>query len=137
MIRRATLAGVLSALTSRSPSWRAQRESRVLSRRLRHLESDDLVAAALAMVDAGAVLIDVGARSTAPSAHRASAIGMSESAWRGRSSVAAKVPVRSRPTRRLDRLVRRRCGRTSDQRRLGLRDPEVAALVRERGAGVS
>lgn len=103
-----------------------------------HLESDDLVAAALAMVDAGAVLIDVGARSTAP--YGASSVSDQQERERLARAVdvlAAKVPVpisadtaRPGPARAALDAGARVINDVS-----GLRDPEVAALIRERGAG--
>lgn len=139
MIRRATLAGVslgpdlpvavMGALNVSPESFHAGSV---------HLESDDLVAAALAMVDAGAALIDVGARSTAP--YGPSSVGDRDERERLARAVevlAAKVPVpisadtaRPGPARAaLD------AGARVINDVLGLRDPEVAALVRERGAG--
>jgi len=104
-----------------------------------HTEGDDLVAAALAMVDAGAALIDVGARSTAP--YGGSAISNEEERERLARAVealAAKLPVpisadtaRPGPARAaLD------AGAKVINDVSGLRDPAVASLVNERGAGV-
>jgi dihydropteroate synthase len=103
-----------------------------------HVERDDLVAAALAMVEAGAALIDVGARSTAP--YGASSVSDREECLRLARAVealAAKVPVpisadtaRPGPARAALDAGARVINDVS-----GLRDPEMAALVRERGAG--
>lgn len=103
-----------------------------------HVERDNLVAAALDMVEAGAALIDVGARSTAP--YGAASVGEPqerERLARAVEALAAKVPVpisadtaRAGPARAaLD------AGAQVINDVSGLRDPEVAALVRERGAG--
>jgi dihydropteroate synthase len=103
-----------------------------------HTDGDDLLAAALAMVDAGASLIDVGARSTAP--YGASTVGDEDERERlGRAveALAAKLPVpisadTARPgaTRAALDAGARVINDVS-----GLRDPEVAALIRARGAG--
>ena len=139
MIRRATLAGVslgpdlpvavMGALNVSPESFHAGSV---------HLESDDLVAAALAMVDAGAALIDVGARSTAP--YGTSSVGDRDERERLARAVevlTAKVPVpisadtaRPGPARAALDAGARVINDVS-----GLRDPEVATLVRERGAG--
>jgi dihydropteroate synthase len=104
-----------------------------------HTEGDDLVATALAMVDAGASLIDIGARSTAP--YGASAIDDEEERRRLAHAVealAAKLPVpvsadtaRVRPARAALDAGARVINDVS-----GMRDPAMAALVSERGAGV-
>lgn len=104
-----------------------------------HTEADDLVAAALAMVDAGASLIDVGARSTAP--YGGSAIANEderERLARAVEALAAKLPVpisadtaRPGPARAALDAGARVINDVS-----GLRDPAVACLVSERGAGV-
>ena len=104
-----------------------------------HVERDDLVAAALAMVEAGAALIDVGARSTAP--YGTSSISDEEERLRLARAVealAVKVPVpisadtaRPRPARAALDAGARVINDVS-----GLCDPEMADLVRERGAGV-
>jgi len=103
-----------------------------------HIERDELLAAALAMVDAGAALIDVGARSTAP--YGASSVSDQherERLARAVDVLAAKVPVpisadtaRPGPARAALDAGARVINDVS-----GLRDPEVAALIRERGAG--
>jgi dihydropteroate synthase len=104
-----------------------------------HTAGDDLLTAALAMVEAGAALIDVGARSTAP--YLDTTIG--DEAERARLAraidvLAPKVPVpisadtaRPGPARAALEAGARVINDTS-----GLRDPAVAELVRERGAGI-
>jgi dihydropteroate synthase len=103
-----------------------------------HTEGDDLQAAALAMVDAGASLIDVGARSTAPYG----AATVDDEAERERLAraievLAAKLPVpisadtsRPGPARAALDAGARIVNDVS-----GLRDAAVGALIRERGAG--
>jgi len=103
-----------------------------------HTEPDDLLDAARAMVDAGAALIDVGARSTAP--YGASTVGDDEERERLARAVealAATVPVpisadtaRPGPARAALDAGARVINDVS-----GLRHPEVAGLIRERGAG--
>ena len=103
-----------------------------------HTEPDDLLDAARAMVDAGAALIDVGARSTAP--YGASTMGDDEERERLARAVealAATVPVpisadtaRPGPARAALDAGARVINDVS-----GLRHPEVAGLIRERGAG--
>ena len=103
-----------------------------------HTEGDELLAAALAMVDAGAALIDVGARSTAP--YGATAIGAEDERDRLARAVevlATKVPVpisadtaHPGPARAALDAGARVINDVS-----GLRNPAVAALIRERGAG--
>jgi dihydropteroate synthase len=103
-----------------------------------HTRGDDLLAAALAMVDAGASLIDVGARSTAP--YGGSSVGDEnerERLARAVETLAAKVPVpisadtaRPAPVRAALDAGARVINDVS-----GLRDPAVAALIRERDAG--
>jgi dihydropteroate synthase len=102
-----------------------------------HVERDDLLAAALAMVDAGAALIDVGARSTAP--YGASTVGDREERERLARAVdvlAAKVsvPISADTTRPGPARAALDAGARVVNDVSGLRDPEVAALVRERGA---
>jgi dihydropteroate synthase len=104
-----------------------------------HTAGDDLAAAALAMVDAGAALIDVGARSTAP--YGDSAVDDEEERRRLARAVemlTAKLPVpvsadtaRPGPARAALDAGARVINDVS-----GLRDPAVAALVSERRAGV-
>ena len=103
-----------------------------------HIDPDDLRAAALAMVDAGAALIDVGARSTAPyGTSSVSDADERERLARAVDALAAKVPVpisadtaRPGPARAALDAGARVINDVS-----GLRHPEVASLVRERGAG--
>lgn len=104
-----------------------------------HTEGDDLVAAALAMVDAGAALIDVGARSTAP--YGGSAIANEEE--RGRlaravEALAAKVsvPISADTARPGPARAALDAGAKVINDVSGLRDPAVASLVSERRAGV-
>ncbi|OLD37633.1 MAG: hypothetical protein AUI57_10155 [Candidatus Rokubacteria bacterium 13_1_40CM_2_68_8] len=104
-----------------------------------HTAGDDLLTAALAMVEAGAALIDVGARSTAP--YLDATIG--DEAERARLAraidvLAPKVPVPISadtacpgPARAALEAGARVINDVS-----GLRDPAVAELVRERGAGI-
>src|SRR2546426_1592031 len=104
-----------------------------------HTVGEELLAAALAMVDAGAALIDVGARSTAP--YGASQIGDEDERNRlGRAVgvLATKVPVpisadttRPGPARAALDAGARIINDVS-----GLRDPEVAALVSDRRVGL-
>lgn len=103
-----------------------------------HTEGTDLLAAALAMIDAGAALIDVGARSTAPyGASTVSDDDERERLARAVEALAPKVPVpisadtaRPGPARAALDAGARVINDVS-----GLRDPEVAALIRERGVG--
>jgi len=103
-----------------------------------HVDPDDLLSAALAMVDAGAALIDVGARSTAPyGTSSVSEADEQERLARAVEALAAKVPVpvsadTARPGPALAALD---AGARVINDVSGLRHPEVAALVRERGAG--
>jgi len=103
-----------------------------------HTEGADLLAAALSMVDAGATLIDVGARSTAPyGTATVSDRDEQERLARAVETLAAKVPVpisadttRPGPARAALDAGARIINDVS-----GLRDPEVASLVCERRAG--
>src|SRR5206468_12442731 len=99
----------------------------------------DLLGAALAMVEAGAVLIDVGARSTAP--YLDTAITDEEERARLARAIevlAPKLPVpisadtsRPGPARAALEAGARIINDVS-----GLRDPTLASLVAERGVGV-
>ena len=99
----------------------------------------DLLSAALAMVEAGAVLIDVGARSTAP--YLDTAITDEEERARLARAIevlAPKLPVpisadtsRPGPARAALEAGARIINDVS-----GLRDPTLASLVAERGVGV-
>jgi dihydropteroate synthase len=103
-----------------------------------HTAGDDLLRAALAMVDAGAALIDVGARSTAPylETHISDAEECARLA-RAVEILARKLPVpvsadtaRPGPARAaLD------AGAQVINDVSGLRDPDVARLVAERKVG--
>jgi len=103
-----------------------------------HTTGEGLLGAALAMVDAGAVLIDVGARSTAPYLQTAvSDEDERERLARAVEVLVAKVPVpisadtaRPGPARAALDAGARVVNDVS-----GLRDPAVAALISERGAG--
>ena len=103
-----------------------------------HTEGADLLGAALTMVDAGATLIDVGARSTAPyGTATVSDRDERERLARAVETLAAKVPVpisadttRPGPARAALDAGARIINDVS-----GLRDPEVATLVCERRAG--
>jgi len=104
-----------------------------------HTEGDDLVAAALAMVDAGAALIDVGARSTAP--YGGSTIADEEECQRLARAVEALTTKVSVPiSADTARLGAARAALDAGARVIndvsGLRDPAVASLVSERRAGV-
>lgn len=104
-----------------------------------HRRPDDLVDAALAMVEEGAVLIDVGARSTAP--YLPTAIDEAEEAERlGRALevLAAKVPVPISADTARARVaeVALAAGARVINDVSGLRDPALAALARERGVGL-
>ena len=101
--------------------------------------ADELLSAALAMVEAGAVLIDVGARSTAP--YLDTAITDEEERTRLARAIevlAPKLPVpisadtsRPGPARAALEAGARIINDVS-----GLRDPTLASLVAERGVGV-
>ena len=104
-----------------------------------YAQADDLLAAALAMVEAGAVLVDVGARSTAPyldtdipeddeSARLARAIEV----------LAPKlpVPISADTTRPGPARAALDAGAQIINDVSGLRDPALAALVATRAAGV-
>lgn len=103
-----------------------------------HTEAQDLLAAALAMVEAGAALIDVGARSTAP--YGGSRIGDEDERERLARAVeilASKVPVpiSADTTRPGPARAALDAGAQVINDVSGLRDPAVATLIRERGAG--
>jgi dihydropteroate synthase len=103
------------------------------------LAGDHLLRAALAMVEAGAALIDVGARSTAP--YLPTEIGEAEECDRLAPAIAllaAKLPVPvSADTAR---LAAARAALEAGARVIndvtGLRDPRVAELVAAHGVGV-
>jgi dihydropteroate synthase len=103
-----------------------------------HTEAQDLLAVALAMVEAGAALIDVGARSTAP--YGGSRIGDEDERERLARAVeilASKVPVpiSADTTRPGPARAALDAGAQVINDVSGLRDPAVATLIRERGAG--
>jgi dihydropteroate synthase len=102
-------------------------------------DADDLVAAALEMVGAGAALVDVGARSTAP--YLPTAITDDEEAARlGRAvdALAAKlpVPVSADTTSARAARVALDAGAQIVNDVSGLRDPAMPALVRAAAAGL-
>ena len=100
---------------------------------------DDLLQAALAMAEAGAALIDVGARSTAPYLDT----DISDAEERDRLARAVEmlarkvpVPVSADTSRPGPARAALEAGARVINDVTGLRDPRVAALVREHGAGV-
>jgi dihydropteroate synthase len=104
-----------------------------------HRLAADLVSAALVMVEAGAALIDVGARSTAP--YRATAVGEDEERdrlARAVEALAGKVPVPISADTARARVARAAldAGARVINDVSGLRDPSMGALVRERGVGL-
>src|SRR5262245_12807048 len=104
-----------------------------------HIELDDLLDAARAMVDAGAALIDVGARSTAP--YGAATVGDEEERERLARAVEAlaaklSVPISADTARPGPARAALEAGAKVINDVSGLRDPAVASLVSERGAGV-
>lgn len=104
-----------------------------------HARDEALIRAALAMAEAGAALIDVGARSTAP--YRVTDVGETEEADRLGHAVellVAKlpVPVSADTSRAGPASAALDAGARIINDVSGLRDPRVAALVAERGASV-
>jgi dihydropteroate synthase len=104
-----------------------------------HPEPGDLAATACRMVEAGAALIDVGARSTAPYL----ATDVSEAVEAERLARAVEVVARAVPapisadtTRPAVARAALDAGARIVNDVSGLRDRALAALVRERGAGV-
>jgi len=100
---------------------------------------DALLQAALAMAEAGAALIDVGARSTAP--YLDAEITETEEQDRlGRAvellATKLAVPISADTTRPAPARAALEAGATVINDVGGLRDPRVAALVRGHGAGV-
>ncbi len=100
---------------------------------------DDLLQAALAMAEAGAALIDVGARSTAP--YLDTDIGDAEERDRLARAVEmlarkVEVPISADTSRPGPARAALEAGARVINDVTGLRDPRVAALVREHGAGV-
>jgi dihydropteroate synthase len=103
-----------------------------------HTDRADLLATALAMVEAGAALIDVGARSTAPYGTATVTDAQErERLARAIETLAAKlaVPISADTIRPGPARAALDAGARIVNDVSGLRDPEVAALVRERGAG--
>ncbi|MBI2015810.1 MAG: dihydropteroate synthase [Candidatus Rokubacteria bacterium] len=103
------------------------------------LAGDDLLRAALAMVEAGAALIDVGARSTAP--YLPTAISEAEERDRLAPAIellAAKlpVPVSADTARPAPARAALEAGARIINDVTGLRDPGLAELVAAHGAGV-
>jgi dihydropteroate synthase len=101
--------------------------------------ADDLLSAALAMVEAGAVLIDVGARSTAP--YLDTAITDEEERTRLARAIEVlapklPVPISADTTRPGPARAALEAGARIINDVSGLRDPTLASLVAERGAGV-
>lgn len=100
---------------------------------------DDLLQAALAMAEAGAALLDVGARSTAPYLDT----DISDAEERDRLARAVEmlarkveVPICADTSRPGPARAALEAGARVINDVTGLRDPRVAALVREHGAGV-
>jgi dihydropteroate synthase len=103
-----------------------------------HTDRADLLATALAMVEAGAALIDVGARSTAPYGTATVTDAQErERLARAIETLAAKlaVPISADTIRPGPARAALDAGARIVNDVSGLRDPEVAALVRERAAG--
>ena len=104
-----------------------------------HTLGEDLLVAALAMVEAGAALIDVGARSTAP--YLENAVGQGEEAERLARALEllapkVSVPLSADTPRPGPARAALDAGAQVINDVSGLRDPEVARLVGERGASV-
>jgi dihydropteroate synthase len=104
-----------------------------------HRFVDDLRRAALGMVEAGAALVDVGARSTAP--YLDTEIGEDEECQRLAAAVEAlagklPVPVSADTTRARAARVALEAGARIVNDVSGLRDPAMGPLVREHGASV-
>ena len=104
-----------------------------------HAAADDLLATALAMAEAGAVLIDIGARSTAPYLNT----DISDEEERARLASAIEtlapklpVPVSADTTRPGPARAALDAGAQIINDISGLRDPTLAAIVAERGVGV-
>jgi dihydropteroate synthase len=104
-----------------------------------HLAGDDLVAAALAMEEAGAAVVDVGARATAP--YLPTAIDEAEEARRlgravARLAARLTVPISADTSRPEPARAALEAGARIVNDVRGLVDPAVAALVAERRAAV-
>jgi dihydropteroate synthase len=100
---------------------------------------DELVQAARDMVRAGAALVDVGARSTAP--YLGNALGEAEERERLARAIEALVPAVPVPiSADTTRVGAARAALAAGARVIndvsGLRDPGMGALARERGASV-
>jgi dihydropteroate synthase len=104
-----------------------------------HRDTDDLLRAALGMVEAGAAFVDVGARSTAP--YLETAISPAEEAARlGRAvrALAGKLPVPvSADTMQADAAAEAaEAGARIVNDVSGLRDPALGRLVAKQGLGL-
>jgi dihydropteroate synthase len=104
-----------------------------------HAAADDLLATALAMVEAGAVLIDIGARSTAP--YLSTDISDEEERTRlarAIETLAPKlpVPISADTTHPGPARAALDAGAQILNDISGLRDPTLAALAAQRAAGV-
>ena len=104
-----------------------------------HAEADDLLATALAMVEAGAVLIDIGARSTAP--YLNTDISDEEERTRLARAIEAlapklPVPISADTTRPGPARAALDAGAQIINDASGLRDPALAALAAQRAEGV-
>jgi dihydropteroate synthase len=104
-----------------------------------HAAADDLLSAALAMVEAGAVLIDVGARSTAPYLDT----GIPDEEERARLARAIEllapklsVPISADTSRPGPARAALDAGARIINDVSGLRDPALAALAAQRAVGV-
>jgi dihydropteroate synthase len=104
-----------------------------------HPDADDLLATALAMVEAGAVLIDIGARSTAPYLNT----DLPEEEERTRLARAIEalapklpVPISADTTRPGPARAALDAGAQIINDTSGLRDPALAALAAQRAEGV-
>jgi dihydropteroate synthase len=103
-----------------------------------HRERDDLVRAALAMVEAGALIVDVGARSTAP--YRATAIDErteEDRLVRAIEALADKVDVSISADTTRPRVARAAldAGATIINDQSGAADPALVGLVARTGVG--
>ncbi len=101
--------------------------------------AEELVQAARAMVSAGAALIDVGARSTAP--YLATVVGEDEECERLRQAVGAvagavPVPISADTTSAGPARAALDAGARVINDVSGLRDPRMGPLARERGAAL-
>jgi dihydropteroate synthase len=104
-----------------------------------HLDRDGLLRAATAMVEAGAAIVDVGARSTAP--YLDTAIDEDEEAERLAAAVELltrklAVPVSADTARARPARAALEAGASVINDVAGLRDAGLAALIAEHGAGL-